>query len=108
MTVEIHKTAIVDPKAQIGKGVKIGPYSVVGPDVQLGDNVNLIGHVNLAGAFKYVFERMDIEYLIINYQYLFLLFWVTRRHYLLILFHFFLCLGGVSLDLNIRQGLFHS
>jgi len=52
MTVEIHNTAIVDPKAKLGEGVKIGPYSVIGPEVQLGDNVELIGHVNLAGNTK--------------------------------------------------------
>ena len=49
MSVEIHSTAIVDPKVQLGKGVKIGPYCIIGPDVKLGDNVELIGHVNLSG-----------------------------------------------------------
>ncbi len=49
MTVDIHSTALVDPKAQLGNGVKIGPYSIIGPDVELGDNVELIGHVNLSG-----------------------------------------------------------
>lgn len=49
MTVDIHATAIVDPKAQLGEGVKIGPYSIVGPDVKLGDRTELIGHVNLTG-----------------------------------------------------------
>jgi len=49
MTVEIHATAIVDPKATLGEGVKIGPYSLIGPDVKLGDRVELISHVNLSG-----------------------------------------------------------
>lgn len=52
MTVEIHETALVDPKAVLGEGVKIGPFSVVGSDVQLGDGVELVGHVNLAGDTK--------------------------------------------------------
>ena len=34
---KIHSTAIVDPAAQIGADVEIGPYSVVGPDVKIGD-----------------------------------------------------------------------
>ena len=28
----IHPTAIIDPRAEIGKGVKIGPYAVIGPN----------------------------------------------------------------------------
>lgn len=49
MSVSIHPSAFVDPKAQLGKGVEIGPLCVVGPDVKLGENVQLIGQVNLAG-----------------------------------------------------------
>ncbi|MGN0852536.1 MAG: acyl-ACP--UDP-N-acetylglucosamine O-acyltransferase [Kiritimatiellia bacterium] len=36
MSVEIHPTAIVDAKAQLGEGVKIGPYASVGADVKIG------------------------------------------------------------------------
>jgi UDP-N-acetylglucosamine acyltransferase len=52
MTVNIHNTAIVDPKAELGAEVKIGPYCIVGPDVRLGDKVELISHVNLSGNTK--------------------------------------------------------
>ncbi len=45
----IHPTAIVDPQAQLGAGVEIGPYSIVGPDVALGDGVVLHSHVVVAG-----------------------------------------------------------
>ena len=47
---DIHPTAIVDPKAELGSGVKIGPYSVVGADVRLGDRVELMSHVVVAGS----------------------------------------------------------
>jgi len=46
---EIHPTAIVDKKAKLGAGVRIGPYCTVGPDVVLGDNVELVSHVVTAG-----------------------------------------------------------
>lgn len=46
---EIHPTAIVDPKAELGSGVRIGPYCIVGADVKLGDNVVLHSHVVIAG-----------------------------------------------------------
>ena len=46
---EIHATAIVDPAAQIGNSVEIGPYCVIGPQVRLEDNVKLIAHVVVDG-----------------------------------------------------------
>ena len=49
MSTTIHETAVVDPKAELGTGVEIGPYSVVGPDVELHDRVKLHAHVSLAG-----------------------------------------------------------
>jgi UDP-N-acetylglucosamine acyltransferase len=47
---DIHPTAIVDPAAELGHGVKIGPYSVVGAGVKLGDGVELMSHVVVAGS----------------------------------------------------------
>lgn len=46
---EIHNTAIVDSKAELGNGVKIGPYCVVGAGVKLGDGVRLVSHVVVEG-----------------------------------------------------------
>lgn len=37
----IHKTALVSPKATLGKGVIIGPYAVVTDDVTLGDGTQV-------------------------------------------------------------------
>lgn len=42
---QIHPTSIVDPKAQLGKGVEIGPFCCIGPNVVLHDNVRLISHI---------------------------------------------------------------
>jgi UDP-N-acetylglucosamine acyltransferase len=49
MPTEIHPNAIVDPAAQIGQGVKIGPFCTIGPNVVLGDACELVSHVVLAG-----------------------------------------------------------
>lgn len=46
---DIHATAIVDPKASIGKDVRVGPYSIVGPNVTLGDGVAIEAHVVVDG-----------------------------------------------------------
>ena len=45
----IHPTAIVDPKATLGKDVKIGPYCCVGANVSLSDGVELSSHVVVDG-----------------------------------------------------------
>ena len=46
----VHPTACVEPGAQLGEGVAIGPFCHVGPKVALGDGVRLISHVSIAGA----------------------------------------------------------
>jgi UDP-N-acetylglucosamine acyltransferase len=50
--VQIHQTAIVDPKAELGGGTIVGPYCVIGPDVVLGQNCWLQHHVTLCGPMK--------------------------------------------------------
>jgi len=41
---EVHATAVVDPSAELGSDVAIGPYCVVGPNVVLGDGCRLGPH----------------------------------------------------------------
>ena len=45
----IHPTAIIDPQAKIGAGVKIGPYAVIGPHVTIGDGTEIMAHVVIDG-----------------------------------------------------------
>ncbi|HWP35406.1 MAG TPA: acyl-ACP--UDP-N-acetylglucosamine O-acyltransferase [Thermodesulfobacteriota bacterium] len=40
----IHPSAIVDPKAELGRDVEIGPYAIVGPGVVVGDGTVLMAH----------------------------------------------------------------
>ena len=46
---EIHPTAIVDPGAQIGEGVSVGPYSIIHQDVELSDGCQILSHVVVDG-----------------------------------------------------------
>jgi len=48
----IHKTAIIDPKANIGSDVTIGPYTIIGPNVEIGNNTIIQSHVNILGNTK--------------------------------------------------------
>ena len=38
---EVHETALVDPAAELGQGVTIGPWALIGPRVQIGDGVEV-------------------------------------------------------------------
>lgn len=45
----IHPSAVIEAGAQIGQGVRIGPFCVIGAEVRLGDGVDLKSHVVIAG-----------------------------------------------------------
>ncbi|TWT80922.1 Acyl-[acyl-carrier-protein]--UDP-N-acetylglucosamine O-acyltransferase [Planctomycetes bacterium CA13] len=45
----IAQTAVVDPRAKLGKNVRIGHFCVIGPDVQIGDECLIEDHVVLTG-----------------------------------------------------------
>ena len=45
----IHRTAIIDPKANISENVNIGAYTVIGPNVTIDRNVKIHAQVNING-----------------------------------------------------------
>ncbi|MEI7608844.1 MAG: acyl-ACP--UDP-N-acetylglucosamine O-acyltransferase [Rhodospirillaceae bacterium] len=49
MAITVHPSAVVDPAARLGDGVRIGPFCCVGPEVELGDGVTLVSHVVVDG-----------------------------------------------------------
>lgn len=49
MSVEIHATAIVEGGAELGKNVKVGPYTLIGKNVKIGDNSILKSHIVIEG-----------------------------------------------------------
>ncbi len=52
MSAEIHPTAIISPKAELGTDVVVGPYCVVEDGVVLGDGCWLQNHVVIAGPSR--------------------------------------------------------
>jgi UDP-N-acetylglucosamine acyltransferase len=44
----VHPTAIVDPSAELGADVEIGPYCVIGPGVSIGARTRLFSHVTIS------------------------------------------------------------
>lgn len=50
--VQIHPTAIVDPRAELGVGTVVGPYCIVEADVMLGRDCWLQHHVTLSGPTR--------------------------------------------------------
>ena len=50
----IHKTAIIDTKAKLGKNVQVGPYCVIGPNVEIGESTIIHSHVSIFGNTKII------------------------------------------------------
>lgn len=49
MSTEIHPTAIIEPGAELGVHVSVGPYSIIGADVKIGDGCKVESHVVING-----------------------------------------------------------
>ena len=49
MSTEIHPSSIISPEAEIGDGVKIGPYCYVEGDAKIGSGTELTGFVSIHG-----------------------------------------------------------
>ncbi len=48
-TTVVHPTALVDRRAELGRGVHVGPYAIVGRGVRLGDGVRVDSHCVIEG-----------------------------------------------------------
>ncbi len=59
MKTKIHHTAIVDPKAEIGAGVEIGPFCIIKGGVELKRGTRLVSNVIVEGS-AVVGERCTI------------------------------------------------
>jgi UDP-N-acetylglucosamine acyltransferase len=51
-SMQIHSSAVVSAKAQIGSGCYIGPYAVIGDEVTLGAGVRIDGHCVIDGRTR--------------------------------------------------------
>ena len=49
---KIHPTAVVDPGAEIGVDVEIGPFCVIGAGVVIGDKCQIQAHAIIEGSVK--------------------------------------------------------
>jgi UDP-N-acetylglucosamine acyltransferase len=49
LSTQIHSSAVISPRAQIGAGCQIGPYAVIGDDVVLGKGVIVDSHCVIDG-----------------------------------------------------------
>ncbi len=58
----IHQTAVIDPKARLGRNVSVGAYSVIGPGVQIGDDCVIGPHVTIEGPTTLGVENRIFQY----------------------------------------------
>jgi len=47
--INVHKTAVIHPGAELSSGVIVGPYSIIEGNVTLGDNVRIGSHCVITG-----------------------------------------------------------
>jgi len=59
----IHKTAIINPGAEISEGVEIGPYSVIGGHVRIGKNTKIGAHTVIEGTTE-IGENNNISHFV--------------------------------------------
>ena len=45
----VHPTALIDPRAEIDSSVRVGPYAVIGADVQIGADCSVAAHAVIEG-----------------------------------------------------------
>jgi UDP-N-acetylglucosamine acyltransferase len=50
--IQVHPTALVDPKARLADGVSIGPFSIVEADVEIGEGTRIYSHVLVADGAR--------------------------------------------------------
>ncbi len=55
----IHPNAIIDPRAEIGEGVEIGPYTIIEQDVVIGQGTKIGPHVTIREGTR-IGERCHI------------------------------------------------
>lgn len=46
---QIHPTAVVDPRAELGRGIQVGPFAVIGPRVTVHDGCTIHAHAIVDG-----------------------------------------------------------
>ena len=49
---DIHPSAVVDPTAILGEGVRIGAFTYVGPEVEIGEDTHVGPHCSIHGPTK--------------------------------------------------------
>ena len=58
----IHPSAVVDPGAMLGEGVRIGPFAYVGPEVEIGDGTVIGPHCTITGPTRIGSDNMLLAY----------------------------------------------
>lgn len=68
MPTEIHSTAIVDPAARLGEGVRVGPYAVIGADVTVGDRCEIGSGAQLRGPSRLGAENRVFPHACVGFE----------------------------------------
>jgi len=64
--VEIHSQAIVDPQAELGENVKVGPFAIIGSNAQIGDGSFVMHHATVEGRVTLGKDNIIYPYALIG------------------------------------------
>jgi UDP-N-acetylglucosamine acyltransferase len=58
---EIHPTALIDSSVELGRNVRIGPYSVIRANVVIGDNTYISSHVSIGEEAEHSSDKYELH-----------------------------------------------
>lgn len=68
MSNEIHASAVIDPSAQLGKGVVVGPNAVIGADVIIGDGTQVGASAQVYGPSRLGTENRIFPHACVGFE----------------------------------------
>lgn len=68
MSKEIHGSAVVDPTAELGDGVIIGPHAVIGADVSLGEGTQVGAGAQVYGPSRFGRENRIFPHACVGFE----------------------------------------
>src|SRR5207253_1650041 len=58
---EIHPTALIDSSVELGRNVRVGPYSVIRANVVIGDDTYISAHVSIGEEAEHSSDKYELH-----------------------------------------------
>jgi UDP-N-acetylglucosamine acyltransferase len=68
VTVEVHSSAVVSPRARLAEGVRVEPYAVIGEGVELGRGTSVGSHAQLEGPAVFGEDNRVFAHAVLGFE----------------------------------------